>query len=689
LAMGLGVAFVISLGLVLAPVTAQEDVSDALKKAVAFLSQKLGKPITSLDTYSYSNATFADASLDCPEDGKVYSPGAVPGYKFLLTVRGVSYDVHISTDKTLIALCTDTAIKQPSTLTLFRNPQFSIAYPDGWRVSDRTTEIYFGLGVAPICSQPGMSVTLLGPITDKTPDDLLDGYKQNPNATGAQFDPTRTSLGSVGRSVGFVAPCADGSVRQSRVTTFVTYGRGFRVWQFAPQSAYSQWADIYAKIIEQFSASAGSPNSTNPIVLPSRSPLALIAHVFAGNIYVGALTNLPGTPITTDAASDHNYRSVVVSPTGTTVAFIDPDDATLYSASAKGGMPPHKLADKLVPGYPAAFKADGSEVAYVIDSGTKAKDGTHPLYTLMAVEADGSSPRKIGDITATQANCTSNTTDPAEQLYWSAAGTNGNGLLLAWTRSGTLYYSLGCDGIGVGQIGEDGSKQDVTNDKLRRVRVAPDGTQLLGIAGDDTAAKLVRFNLSDRSSSEIPTTATPDQVGWSPDGKVLYYSTATSKKALTLDAADQKDRGLKAFAVWPFQTKLYTTSLHGIDLSTSVDVPLYGQDGRAIVNIAPSPDGAGMLFLVVQDASALVEGFQNNVSASDLRRDAPSVMLYWLPLPPGRAQLIAMTLDPVWGPMESAPAPTPTGNPANRPTFGPQKPLPTLEPGVPTVEAAE
>src|SRR5262249_20426438 len=82
---------------------------------------------------------------------------------------------------------------------------------------------------------------------------------------------------------------------------------------------------------------------------------------------------------------------------------------------------------------------------------------------------------------------------------------------------------------------------------------------------------------------------------------------------------------------------------------------------------------SGVLFTFVQGASELVEAFKSNVSPSDLRRQAPSIILYWLPLPDGQAQRLAITTDPTWGPLGSADAPTPT--------TGPNQPAPTRQPG--------
>src|SRR5581483_808816 len=99
------------------------------------------------------------------------------------------------------------------------------------------------------------------------------------------------------------------------------------------------------------------------------------------------------------------------------------------------------------------------EVAYLADDG--AKDGDKSVYSVKATKADGSATRKIGDTIGIQGGCKDNVTnDPAEQLYWSATGPNGDTLLLAWAPTNMLYYSLGCNGVGIGQIKADGSNKD-------------------------------------------------------------------------------------------------------------------------------------------------------------------------------------------------------------------------------------
>ncbi len=673
------------IGVLVIPVGAQDGTGDAvnsaLKQAASFLSKQIGKPITSVENYTYELQTYPDVGLGCPEPGKTYPPSPVQAYKFLISFGGITYDVRTTLDGSRAVLCNGADIKQAATLAMYRSPLFSIAYPERWSVVDRESDIYFGLGPTPICSQPGMTVTALGAVpSSKTPDKLLDEYAQNtPNS---KFDAERTLIGNIGRSAVYVSPCVDGSPRSARVTVFVAYGRGYRVVQFAPQSAFNQWADIYLKILAQFSPGVtGAAGNTGgqSVKQPDMSPPASLVHIFAGNVYVGTLADLPGTAITSDAASDHLYRTAVLSPAGDRLAFIDPSAAVLYVAPTSGEEPPRKVAEKLASGYPAAWSPDGREIAYLGDEGVK--EGGRAVYTFMAAKADGSGTRQIGGAQGLRTGCSAGSTDPAEQLYWSEMGNGGNDLFMAWLRNSTIYYSLGCDGIGVGSITDNGATRGTVHETLRRVRVSPDGTELLGIIGAvNETPTLVRLRIQDRTVTPIKTAAAPDQVAWSPDAKAVYYSTVTPKETITLDDEAQRERGTKAFGVWPFRTTIYEVALHRLDLSTSEDAILYRADGRAIGHIAPSPDGSGVLFIFVESASNLVDAFKNNVSPGDLRRQAPDTPLYWLSLATGQVQLLAITNRPAWGPLGSAALPTPTGNPGKPPTLKPGTHVPAAVP---------
>jgi hypothetical protein len=656
-----------------------DRVTEALKQATFFLGKQLGRNITVIDTFSYELATFPDSALGCPEPGKTYRAESIQGYKFFISIGGITHEVHTTLDGSRSVLCTQSTFKQEVTFSTYRSPQFSLPYPNRWNSVDRVSDIFFGLGNSPICSQPGMTVTALGSVaTGKTADALLDEYART--TTGIKYEGERIAVGTIGRSAVYTAPCTDGSPRRTRIAVFVAYGRGYRVLQFAPHNGFSQWSDVFLKILEQFSPGvAGSSSGGQPITQPDVSPLAMVAHIFGGNVYIGILADLPGSPVTTDAASDHVYRHVAVSPAGDRIAYIDPAAGALYLANVSRTTlqvtgPPRKAAEKLAPGFPLAWSPDGSEIAYLSDEGVK--DGEQAVYAVMVAKAEGDGTRKIGDTQGIKIACGANTSDPAERLYWSEVGIDGNRLLLSWLRDGSFLYSLGCDGIGVGQIGSTGERS-VLDPTLRRVQISPRSDDLIGVKGDQgQPAVLVRLNLQSKKVEALTTAAPPEQAAWSVDGKAIYYSTATLAEAINLDDEKQRERGLKAFGAWPFKANIYSVTLRRLDLAAQTDLEIYKASGRAIANIAPGPDGSGLLFTLIQSASDMVEAFKINVSAGDLRRQAPTSLLYWLSFTGGGqgsdtpAQLLAVTSGPTWGPMGSGPAPTPTSS-SRQPTFTP------------------
>ncbi len=69
------------IGVLVIPVGAQDGTGDAvnsaLKQAASFLSKQIGKPITSVENYTYELQTYPDVGLGCPEPGKTYPPSPV------------------------------------------------------------------------------------------------------------------------------------------------------------------------------------------------------------------------------------------------------------------------------------------------------------------------------------------------------------------------------------------------------------------------------------------------------------------------------------------------------------------------------------------------------------------------------------------------------------------------------------
>lgn len=683
---------------------------DLLVKAILYLADRLGKPISQVDTYTYEATTFTDAALGCPEPGKTYAPGPLLGFRFLFTIGDTSYDVRATRDGAVIAVCaaivntnaptpTPAAGSLPPTpspdpalptasptppppptaipptqevgLAVYRGTGYSIAYPNIWDITDRSVDIYFGPGTSPRCDGPGMTMTVLGAAGNQTPDALINGYLQSLGR--AEVLPDRVDVRRLGRSAVYVAPCANGAPRVHRVTVFVAYGQAYRVVQFAPQTDFAGWDGKFLEIIGQFAPSTIGGGEGIAIQPPQTAPLALIAHIFGGNVYRGTLIDLPGFPVTTGGTASRPYRDVVIAPNGSFLAFIDPNTRTLFVASTLGGAP-RSVAEGVAVGYPAAWSPDSGKLAYMAEA-----DGQLRLKTVTLADGQITDQAAAGPASA----CAAPSTDPADRRYEAETGIGGNRLALWWVGQ-NLYHSYPC-GVGLAEV-LPGSEQSMEiTPSLRRIAPSPDGRRVAALDGD----RLIVVDLATRQITPVTPAVSPDQIGWSTDGSSLFYSALSPLDPVVLDAPEDAERGRATFGEWPYTLRPYTVTLRRIDLSTGADAEFWSAEGRGVGRFAPSPDGNGLLFSLIQSPRPLVEAFTNNASEGDLRRQAPTVQLYWAAYPLGGTPLIvAVSGGAVWGGVGSALAPTPTGgmgSPARptqprQATTTPVGPVPTLTP---------
>ncbi len=528
---------------------------------------------------------------------------------------------------------------QPSggvTLSIYRTPVYSIAYPQPWNITARgAAEIYIGPGVAPICDQPGMLITLLG---DQPPgtiaDTLIDTY-QKINTALTQVG-ERADLGNLGRTAIFDGACGDGTARRLRVSTFVAFGKGYRISEYAPKAAYSTWLEPFKIIAESFSPAnigAGGGAAMQPAAHASS---ALLLHVFGGNVYMANVADLPGAPITRDADGVHRsrvYSFPRIAPDGKRVVFIDAAAGGLYLASIAKNTALAKLPGLVAPGFPPAWSPDGSEIAFVAAGSPQ---------TVQAIRVDKGTVRALG--TLTYATCPIDATpDPAARVLGadmgSAAGANPH--ILEWLNPTQLLIARGCGSFGLDLLDTStGTTRPLAD--LEGARLSPSRTTLAGLAG----GKLTLFDLA----TQKPQLSTIDAaaVAWSADGNALFYATQTLTTPLKLDAPTA------GFA--PFTSGEFALTLHRYALSgAGGDTILYAGSGYAIGSIAVSPDGFGLLFTVIPSDAALLTALTNKADGATLGRSQPAAHLYWLPLIAGATPiLLANTTQPRFGPVGSA-----------------------------------
>ncbi|MFL0811542.1 MAG: hypothetical protein K6L76_14075 [Agarilytica sp.] len=90
-----------------APTHAERLTQDSNKeraesRAISMLSAKLKAAIEDIGVVSTEAVTWGDASLGCPEPGKMYMQIVTPGYRVLLQHAAKKYSIHMDTRRAIV-----------------------------------------------------------------------------------------------------------------------------------------------------------------------------------------------------------------------------------------------------------------------------------------------------------------------------------------------------------------------------------------------------------------------------------------------------------------------------------------------------------------------------------------------------------------------------------------------------------
>lgn len=96
-----------------------QDAPEQVNIVLQDLANRLGLSgltLGDMDNWSWDENVFGDTSLGCPQPNQVYSQVTTRGYVFILTYEGVTYDYRISTDGTILILCSTTSTGTPTAI---------------------------------------------------------------------------------------------------------------------------------------------------------------------------------------------------------------------------------------------------------------------------------------------------------------------------------------------------------------------------------------------------------------------------------------------------------------------------------------------------------------------------------------------------------------------------------------------
>jgi len=236
----------------------------------------------------------------------------------------------------------------------------------------------------------------------------------------------------------------------------VQYGSAYQVEQWAPQDQFGEWTELFANMVNQFSPAdsstvlPGEPSGGEPAgdsdgeqAAEAAGPVELaglpMAHVFVGDIFIGALNTIPGRSVTT--VPTWQRRFLTFAPDGLRLAFVDVTNAELRVIDTAEGRSPRRVAEGIDPSFPPAWSPDGSRIAYVVGPG----EGAGDAYEIRAAAVDGGEPEVLGAFTL-GGECAHTPDDPADAAYFAEAGPGGHDPVLAWLPDDLFLVSMRCDG---------------------------------------------------------------------------------------------------------------------------------------------------------------------------------------------------------------------------------------------------
>ncbi|HML23660.1 MAG TPA: hypothetical protein PKD09_18535 [Aggregatilinea sp.] len=613
-------------------------------KAEQWLKRTLNKPNMTLVSFTYSGTSWPDSSMGCPApEGTPIVEGVINGYEwFFLFDNMVRYEVHSNLDASQVVLCSAVSATSDVILSTYKAATYSLLVPEAWLSfpNEDETEVVFGPQQTLACDQPGMRLRVLGRVASGiTPDEMIN---ERLAELGATDDITaRQTAGTYGRWTAYQTPC-ESVTQQHRLAAFVRYGSAYTIEQWASDADFAQWDQPFMDMLTQFKPGEGTltpAQSSGDAALAEQMPALPMAHLFLGDVFLGALNDIPGRSITSVPTQDRRYLDF--SPDGLTLSFVDVTAGQLRVLDAAQGVSPRKIAVNVDATFPPAWRADSQEIAYTVATGTTDATGA-ALFDLMAVAATGGEPRTLGQF-AFGGGCPTGYSDPADRPYFEESGPQGMANTLVWISDQQFLISTRCDG-GVGYLNLADGTIDARFADMHSGVLSPDRARFAGRGPQGLAI----IDMASGARTDLSVGADASQLAWSPDGASLYYSTTRLTDGTLFDKAADEERGQQIFGFWPVQVGVYELGLARVDVASGEKTDLWRGEGRAIGRIAPIPDGSGVVFSVISSSVPVAEIFQAGADPTTQYEAWPGPLLYMLLNGQDSARLLAYSGAPVF-----------------------------------------
>ena len=346
----------------------------ALGRARAFLMTRLGFSASAISDVELEAVQFPDASLGCPEAGKMYAQVITQGYLFAFTVDGKAYEVHTNADGSSVVLCSAKSTGLSLTNYVDTRLSFSIAYPEGWQIDASAQES--AVSFRPLDrASTGIEVFRLGGgFTNEDASRLLNEYLRQsqqdmPGAAPVGDEDDVIAIDAQGRQLVFQGTPPDGALASYLVAVLVgKTGTAYRLLLWAPIDEYVSLSSFYDRVVfsfRPFSESAPAPATGEAA---SESPPTTVATAIQPSPAARETASQPPPP-TREITSQPTLptaaavETVTPIPTATVTPTAEPSRTTRFVGSFDGYVDAGNVADDRCSVRGRVVDANGSPVA--------------------------------------------------------------------------------------------------------------------------------------------------------------------------------------------------------------------------------------------------------------------------------------------------------------------------------------
>jgi hypothetical protein len=578
-----------------------QDHPPQLDAALRDLSSRLGVnvSVSDLTAWSFTQDNYDNTGLGCAEVTGAPAPNLIVGYSFSITFGGTVYDYRVSGDMGIVFPCNSELLQveppaPPTPVQLVQCPPNYEGHVSSRLAPEMQAQVVSGNDPNRVRIAPATSAEQIGTINPLQPFEILAGPS--------------CSEGYVWWQVSL-----DGQV-------------GWTAEGVAPDEYYLEPVGVATATPTQ-AAVATLPPAPTVAAQPAPPPAGITALAgLSGDTTVqffnltGPTTIAPATPIFT-AQQQLFGLNLVWSPDGQFLAYSRPTETghNLFITERTGSVNA-QLAEGVESDKPPTFALDSATIYYVVNTNEPAGGDAAPTDVVMnvfAVPIDGSSAPQLAATYNFGFGCGGGLGYPADFVYNREAGYQGSGGVFIHTQFG-IVHSTNCVGSGVGLLDLTTGEDVILSDSLARVKLSPDGTQLVGVIVNrfnEQPNTLEMIDLASGAVTPIGAIEAPDQVAWGPDGSIYYRVQRDTGQIIpgSDSEAMATQFGVESSAGVP----LYEVSLHRVNLTEATDAEIYTATAFAIPRMYVAADNSAIYFSQIANGDQWVAAINNNTPPQD------------------------------------------------------------------------